>query len=48
MAAAFPARPEPNATNYTADRLGEDVLAVIDALNVRKPVIAGHSIAARS
>lgn len=37
--------PEPNATNYTADRLGEDVLAVIDALHLNKPVIAGHSIA---
>ena len=36
--------PEPNATNYTADRLGEDVLAVIDALHLNKPVIAGHSI----
>jgi pimeloyl-ACP methyl ester carboxylesterase len=37
--------PEPNATNYTADRLGEDVLAVINALHLNKPVIAGHSIA---
>jgi pimeloyl-ACP methyl ester carboxylesterase len=37
--------PVPNATNYTADRLGEDVLAVIDVLNLNKPVIAGHSIA---
>jgi len=37
--------PEPNATNYNADRLGEDVLAVIDALHLNKPVIAGHSIA---
>jgi non-heme chloroperoxidase len=37
--------PEPNATNYTADRLGEDVLAVIDALHLNKPVVAGHSIA---
>lgn len=37
--------PEPNATNYTASRLGEDVLAVIDALHLNKPVIAGHSIA---
>ena len=37
--------PEPNATNYTADRLGEDVLAVIEALHLNKPVIAGHSIA---
>jgi non-heme chloroperoxidase len=37
--------PEPNATNYSADRLGEDVLAVIDALHLNKPVIAGHSMA---
>jgi len=37
--------PEPNATSYTASRLGEDVLAVIDALHLNKPVIAGHSIA---
>jgi non-heme chloroperoxidase len=37
--------PEPNATNYTADRLGEDVLAVIDALHLNQPVIAGHSLA---
>jgi pimeloyl-ACP methyl ester carboxylesterase len=37
--------PEPDVTNYTAARLGEDVLAVIDALHLNKPVIAGHSIA---
>jgi non-heme chloroperoxidase len=37
--------PEPNVTNYTASRLGEDVLAVIDALHLNKPVVAGHSIA---
>lgn len=37
--------PEPNATNYTAARLGEDVLAVIDTLQLNKPIIAGHSIA---
>ncbi len=38
-------KPEPNAMNYTAGRLGEDALAVIDALHLNKPVIAGHSIA---
>jgi len=38
-------KPEPNERNYSADRLGEDVLAVIDALHLNKPVIAGHSIA---
>jgi len=37
--------PKPNDTNYTADRLGEDVLAIIDALHLNKPVVAGHSIA---
>ena len=37
--------PEPNVTNYSARRLGVDVLAVIDALHLNKPVIAGHSIA---
>jgi non-heme chloroperoxidase len=37
--------PAPNETNYTASKLGEDVLAVIDALHLNKPVIAGHSIA---
>jgi non-heme chloroperoxidase len=31
--------------NYDADRLGDDVLAVMDALHIEKPVIAGHSIA---
>jgi non-heme chloroperoxidase len=31
--------------NYDADRLGDDVLAVIDALHIQKPVLAGHSIA---
>lgn len=33
------------ATGYDADRLGDDVLAVIKALRLEKPVIAGHSIA---
>jgi pimeloyl-ACP methyl ester carboxylesterase len=31
--------------NYDADRLGDDVLAVIAALKLQKPVLAGHSIA---
>lgn len=35
-------RPE---SGYSADRLGEDVVAVIDALKLKKPVLAGHSIA---
>ena len=37
--------PEPTAGNYTADRLGDDVLAVIDALKLERPVVVGHSIA---
>ena len=37
--------PKPDVTNYTATRLGEDVLAVIDALHLTQPVVAGHSIA---
>ena len=32
-------------TGYSADRLGDDVLAVVDALKLRRPVLAGHSIA---
>lgn len=31
--------------NYDADRLGDDVLAVLDFLHLAKPVLAGHSIA---
>jgi len=30
---------------YSADRLGDDVLAVIDSLKLHKPVLVGHSIA---
>jgi non-heme chloroperoxidase len=33
------------ATGYLADRLGDDVLAVIDSLRLSKPVLAGHSLA---
>jgi pimeloyl-ACP methyl ester carboxylesterase len=38
-------KPSPETANYTAERLGEDVLAVIDALHLEKPVVAGHSVA---
>ncbi len=31
-------------SGYTADRLGDDVLAVLNALNLDRPVLAGHSI----
>ncbi|MGA8598704.1 MAG: alpha/beta fold hydrolase [Bryobacteraceae bacterium] len=37
--------PTPDATNYSADRLGDDVLTVCDSLNLVKPVLIGHSIA---
>ncbi len=36
--------PAPNGTNYSADRLGDDVLAVMDALKLDRPVLVGHSI----
>jgi non-heme chloroperoxidase len=38
-------KPEPTPQNYDANRLGDDVLAVIDALQLDHPFIAGHSIA---
>jgi pimeloyl-ACP methyl ester carboxylesterase len=37
--------PDADATNYDAERLGMDVLAVIDALKIDRPVLAGHSVA---
>lgn len=37
--------PVPANNNYSADRLGDDVLAVLDALKLSHPVLAGHSIA---
>jgi pimeloyl-ACP methyl ester carboxylesterase len=37
--------PAPSNENYAADRLGDDVLAVIDALKLNRPVLVGHSIA---
>jgi pimeloyl-ACP methyl ester carboxylesterase len=33
------------ASGYSADRLGDDVLAVVEALKLDRPVLAGHSIA---
>jgi pimeloyl-ACP methyl ester carboxylesterase len=39
------ATPSGNTAGYAADRLGDDVLAVIDSLKLnRPPVLAGHSI----
>jgi non-heme chloroperoxidase len=31
--------------NYTADRLGDDVLAVMQALRIESPILVGHSLA---
>lgn len=36
--------PAPVSANYAADRLGDDVLAVLDALKLDRPVLAGHSL----
>ena len=36
--------PPPTDANYDADRLGDDVLAVMEILKIDKPVLAGHSI----
>jgi len=36
--------PSPEGTAYSADRLGDDVLAVITALKLNRPVLAGHSL----
>jgi pimeloyl-ACP methyl ester carboxylesterase len=38
-------KPTPTEENYDPDRLGDDVLAVIDALKLDRPVLAGHSLA---
>lgn len=34
-----------SATDHPANRLADDILAVIDALNLKRPVLVGHSIA---
>ncbi|HEX2760781.1 MAG TPA: alpha/beta hydrolase [Rhizomicrobium sp.] len=36
--------PPPTDANYDAERLGDDVLAVMEILKIEKPVLAGHSI----
>jgi non-heme chloroperoxidase len=38
-------KPAPMNGNYTADRLGDDVLAVMQALRIERPVLVGHSLA---
>lgn len=35
--------PVPDKNNYSSDRLGDDVLAVLDALKIERPVLVGHS-----
>lgn len=37
--------PEPTVANYSAQRLGDDVLAAIHELKLEKPIVGGHSIA---
>src|SRR6202042_3404150 len=37
--------PEPTIDNYSAARLGKDVLQAIDALGLQRPILAGHSLA---
>ena len=38
-------KPAPTNGNYSADRLGDDVLAVIEAHRIERPVLVGHSLA---
>ncbi|HEY3989427.1 MAG TPA: alpha/beta hydrolase [Acidobacteriaceae bacterium] len=38
-------KPAPTVANYAADRLGDDVLAVMDALKLTRPILIGHSMA---
>jgi pimeloyl-ACP methyl ester carboxylesterase len=38
-------KPPPTEDNYNADRLGDDVLAVLAALKLDHPVLAGNSVA---
>jgi non-heme chloroperoxidase len=38
-------KPAPANGNYSADHLGDDVLAVMKALHIERPVLVGHSLA---
>jgi non-heme chloroperoxidase len=38
-------KPAPANGNYSADHLGDDVLAVMQALHIERPVLVGHSLA---
>ncbi|MGA9461171.1 MAG: alpha/beta hydrolase [Terracidiphilus sp.] len=35
----------PLPANYSADRLGKDVVTVIESLKLERPILAGHSVA---
>jgi len=37
--------PKPECGNYSPDRLGDDVLAVMDDLRIERPILVGHSLA---
>ena len=37
--------PVPTAENYSADRLADDVLIVLDTLHLSRPLLVGHSLA---
>lgn len=37
-------KPEPTVENYDSDRRGDDVLAVLTALKIERPILAGHSL----
>lgn len=38
-------RPPATAQNYSAERLGQDVLVILDKLQINKPILVGHSLA---
>jgi len=38
-------KPAPDCNNYSADRMGDDVLQVMEALRLAPPVLVGHSVA---
>ena len=37
--------PTPTGENYSADRLADDVLSVLDQLHLQRPLLVGHSLA---
>lgn len=37
-------KPPATAENYSAERLGKDVLAILDALHIGKPILVAHSL----